>query len=166
MPLLQCYSKGDRRFSAMVAKLKSGHTIEEIYQASKRDKDGKRYPVPKGVQPVSLYLNQKPVPCTNELRHLFYTALWEVYFRESNFTLLEEAAQYEGFYEWQGSPVFTPATLNPEAFIQHAQSCNQAFSIAWHVGYRQRRVAPPFYPDIVCQAINRYWTKYHPEERI
>jgi hypothetical protein len=41
-PFLECSSRGDRRFSAFAARIKSrgNKSIEEIYQAAKRFEDG------------------------------------------------------------------------------------------------------------------------------
>lgn len=42
-PFLECSSRGDRRFSALYARLRShgGQSIEELYQAAKRLPDGR-----------------------------------------------------------------------------------------------------------------------------
>lgn len=39
-PYLECSSAGDKRFSAFFARLSDGRTIEQVYQAAKKFRDG------------------------------------------------------------------------------------------------------------------------------
>ena len=76
-PYLECSSKGDRRFSAFSARIKSrgNRSIEEIYQAAKVFADGSSglsWREAKGRQPVN----------PDEVRTL-YSKLWDEYIAEN-----------------------------------------------------------------------------------
>jgi hypothetical protein len=141
--LLSCYSNGDRRFSALFARLPAGYagetrrTIEHVYQGAKRDWRGQPFAQPKGTRPAllcGLYV------CSNGFRHAFYTSLWDLYFREHP-DLFSEACTYDGFYEREGSEVFwveegrTFGEGKPSLF-ESERACNQALSIAYLVYHR------------------------------
>lgn len=96
-PFLECSSKGDKRFSAMYARLKSfnGRTIEEIYQASKVFADGSTnlsIAECKGKKAVNMDY------CTK-----LYAQLWDLYFSE-NPELLDVIKKYNGFSDMFGKP--------------------------------------------------------------
>ncbi len=89
-PMLECSSKGDKRFSAFYAKLNAfkGKTIEEVYQAAKVFADGTTglsISQAKGKQAVNM----------DFVREL-YSSLWDIYFQE-NPDLLKVIRQYRGF---------------------------------------------------------------------
>lgn len=96
-PFLECSSKGDKRFSAFYARLKSynNKSIEEIYQASKIFEDGATnlsWREAKGRKAV----NQEQV---SEI----YSQLWKEYFKE-NPSLLDVIKNYNGFSDIFGQP--------------------------------------------------------------
>jgi hypothetical protein len=76
-PYLECSSKGDKRFSAMFARVnrRGGGTIEEIYQASKVLADG-RTNLSKEEAKGKVAVNME------EVRSL-YTRLWVEYIAEN-----------------------------------------------------------------------------------
>lgn len=88
-PFLECSSRGDKRFSAFYAKIKSrdNKCIEEIYQCSKII-NGKK---------VNSWREGKGRKADNckELADLYYK-LWQEYFEE-NPNLLEVIKKYNGF---------------------------------------------------------------------
>ena len=92
---LECSSKGDKRFSAMYAKVELfgvTDTIENHYQKSKRDAAGQ--PVKKG-QPVDhMVLNHRKYPA--EMLTDWYVLLWVKYL-DQNPELVEYAQQFEEF---------------------------------------------------------------------
>ena len=76
-PYLECSSRGDKRFSAFYARLKTYYnkSIEEIYQAAKVFEDGSTgltWRQAKGRKPVNI----------DEVRRL-YSYLWDVYIIEN-----------------------------------------------------------------------------------
>jgi hypothetical protein len=167
--LLSCYSTGDTRFSARFATLYAGRgerwTIEQLYQWSKRDEQGRQYTHPKGRWPAYLLLAGRLHPCTNELRHTYYTSLWHLYFKERPH-LFEYACTFDGFYEREGSPVFwieegkTFGAHLPSPFAS-ARSANQALSIAYLV-YHRRISRYLLFPPEVIEAVETYWVRFHP----
>lgn len=90
-PILECSSRGDKRFSAFFAKV-NGSTIEQIYQSSKII-NGKR---------VDDWRKAKGVKADNhaELTKL-YEALWQQYFQE-NPELYNIILEYNGFSDMFG----------------------------------------------------------------
>ena len=89
-PFLECSTKGDKRFSAFYARIKSRNnlSIEEIYQGAKILEDGSTnhsWMDVKGKQAV----NQKEV---SEL----YSELWTEYFLENQY-LINVLNEYNGF---------------------------------------------------------------------
>jgi hypothetical protein len=97
--VLECSSRGDKRFSALYAKLKIKgvtHTIEEWYQLSKRFGDfvPKTWKDGKGKRPTHIEINKHKF----ELKYLtpWYKLLWVGYFN-SNPDLLEYAKQFDEF---------------------------------------------------------------------
>ena len=75
-PFLECSSKGDKRFSAFYARIKSrgNKSIEEIYQASKVFEDGRTnlsWKEAKG----------KEAQNKNEIK-ILYSKLWDEYIHE------------------------------------------------------------------------------------
>jgi hypothetical protein len=76
-PFLECSSRGDRRFSAFAARIKSrgNKSIEEIYQAAKRFEDGSTgltWREAKGKRAVN----------ADEVRAL-YSVLWDEYIAQN-----------------------------------------------------------------------------------
>lgn len=89
-PFLECSSKGDKRFSAFYARLKSkdNKSIEELYQAGKTFEDGNTgltWKEAKGRKPIN-----------GHFCRLHYKRLWEWYFME-NPELFDVIRQYNGF---------------------------------------------------------------------
>lgn len=81
-PFLECSSKGDRRFSAFYARIKTrgGRSIEELYQATKIFKDGSSglsWREAKGRTPVNI----------DEVRGV-YAMLWDEYIQENHHLLV------------------------------------------------------------------------------
>ena len=85
-PILECSSKGDKRFSAFFATI-DGYTIEQLYQSNKIV-DGK---------PVDNWRDAKGKKADNqkEMREL-YARLWDIYFLK-NPELYDVILQYNGF---------------------------------------------------------------------
>lgn len=104
MKVLQCHSKGDKRFSAMYAKItidKKTDTIENFYQNSKRDKDGKS--VKKG-QPVA-FMEFRGVKLPSYFLSDFYDLLWIQYFIE-NKDLYDYARTFDDYKDiFKGSSI-------------------------------------------------------------
>ena len=76
-PFLECSSKGDKRFSAFYARLRTrnNRSIEEIYQASKVLQDGTTGLSPKSAK-GRFAINQAEVS-------KLYSELWDVYIDEN-----------------------------------------------------------------------------------
>lgn len=100
-PFLECSTKGDRRFSAFCAKIKSlgNKSIEELYQAFKkfRDENGNI------VTGLSWRDAKGKTPINQEECKAYYSHLWDLYFSE-NPHLLEVIKQYNGFSDIFGQP--------------------------------------------------------------
>lgn len=82
MNILQCHSKGDKRFSALYAKVtidKVTDTIENFYQNSKRTIDGKK--CEKGEKVA--YMEFRGVKLPSYFLSDFYDLLWMQYFIEN-----------------------------------------------------------------------------------
>jgi hypothetical protein len=166
MSLLQCYSSGDRRFSALYARLVCGKTIEQVYQSAKMDEHGRPFAHPKGANPTYLYYSGGFHECDLELRHVFYTSLWYTYFRE-NPDLFLYACGHEGFFErHRNANIWYPKELSgPNApYIFNSpgtpKTCDQALSIAWLVAHKNDPAPVLFPPDIMVM-LEGYWTRYH-----
>ena len=76
-PFLECSSKGDKRFSAFYARIRSrgGHSVEEIYQASKKFEGGitnLTWREAKGRKAINM------ADCA-----LIYSQLWDCYILEN-----------------------------------------------------------------------------------
>jgi hypothetical protein len=89
-PFLECSSKGDKRFSALYARIRwrKNMTIEELYQRRKIFEDGSTalsFKEAKGRKPINI------IDCRQ-----WYSQLWREYFDE-NPELLLEISQYNGF---------------------------------------------------------------------
>lgn len=92
-PILECSSKGDKRFSAFYARIREfgNKSIEEIYQSSKlflidgELKSMDNWKDAKGKHP------QNDIEC-----RMIYKALWILYFEE-NPELYDVINQYSGF---------------------------------------------------------------------
>ena len=95
--ILQCHSKGDKRFSAFYAKIKiQGKmiTIEEFYQNAKRLYDGSI--AGKGKPFDYLYIFDKVIP--KEYCSQFFLLLWIQYFIE-NKNLYEYACTFDDYLD-------------------------------------------------------------------
>ena len=89
-PILECSSKGDRRFSAFYARIRrrGNQSIEELYQGYKLFEgyqQGLSIKDAKGKQPINM-----------EQCRALYRQLWWEYFQE-NPHLLEVISPYHGF---------------------------------------------------------------------
>ena len=97
-PILECSSKGDKRFSALYARIKrrDNKTIELLYQNRKMFPGhvwGLTIKDAKGKLPVNI------IDCRN-----YYRQLWDEYIKEENPGLLIEMSQYNGFSDIFGQP--------------------------------------------------------------
>lgn len=91
---LECSSAGDKRFSALYARIKAfdNKTIESLYQNAKRSEDGH---IPgKGKYVHHFIWKGKTFPASKLTS--FYIYLWSVYFKE-NPDLLEYASKFDSF---------------------------------------------------------------------
>lgn len=104
MNILQCHSKGDRRFSALYAKVTidgKTDTIENFYQKSKRNKNG--LPVKKG-EPVT-YMEFRKLKLPPYFLSDFYDLLWIQYFIE-NKDLYDYAKTFDDYRDiFKGSSI-------------------------------------------------------------
>ena len=96
-PILECSSRGDKRFSAFYARVKSlgNKSIEELYQGSKRFADGSTGLSPreaKGRKAVNM----------DECARL-YDEFWRLYLDE-NPDLVEYLKLYNGYSDIFGRP--------------------------------------------------------------
>lgn len=119
-PYLECSSKGDKRFSALYARIRwrGNKSIEELYQGRKMFEgcvSGLPFKEAKGRKPLNI-----------EDCRAFYSQLWQEYFDE-NPKLLIEISQYNGF-----SDIFGQAG--------HACQAEEIYLIAKHrlTGYRDK----------------------------
>lgn len=90
--ILECSSRGDKRFSAFFARFSDGRTIEQIYQAAKVDANG--VPVGKGKRAHHVVVKGQVHPI--ELLSEFYYALWWHYLTKRP-PLVEVLREYDGF---------------------------------------------------------------------
>lgn len=107
---LQCHSKGDKRFSALCAKVEINgvkDTIENFYQGCKRDIHGEK--VAKG-QPVDHIVWKGVERPSSDLTPL-YEWLWRQYFTQ-NPQLLVEASNYDEFVD-----IFKGRSINCQADV-------------------------------------------------
>ena len=98
-PILECSSKGDKRFSAFYAKIVSleNKSIEELYQMSKKDVDGNPLHLK-----VGGWKKCKGLSCSKPIQsRKYYKSLWELYFKE-NPHLIDVILQYNGFTDMFG----------------------------------------------------------------
>lgn len=161
MKILECYSKGDRRFSALYAKLADGRTIEEVYQSAKRDQNGNPYPKGRAKKKPCHYLHILGinVPCSHAMRHTFYTMLWWIWLME-NPELAEEATTYEGFrdiYDGHGGIVHQKGCSALPDTIE--DSACQARAIAFLISEGNLL----FMPHVLQKAMDAYWLRNHGE---
>jgi hypothetical protein len=160
MRILECHSKGDRRFSALYARLADGRTIETVYQSAKRDANGLPYPKgqAKGKPAQYIHILGKNHPCSHTLKHTFYTMLWWIWLIE-NPELAEEAAGYDVFidiYDGHRGQRHLKGIETPFPKNLHESAC-QARAIAFLVGDGNMLSLP----SILRQALNTYWLRYH-----
>ena len=96
-PFLECSSRGDKRFSAFYARIKSKgfKSIEELYQAKKVFADHSTGLSPKAAK------GRKAINMPECMA--YYSELWDLYFEE-NPELLEVIKNYNGFCDMFGRP--------------------------------------------------------------
>ncbi len=94
-PFLECSTKGDRRFSAFCARIKSkdGKSIEEIYQAAKVFEDGSTG--------LSWRDAKGRAPINSDYVAKLYSRLWDIYTWE-NPELLDVLNRYDGLSDMFG----------------------------------------------------------------
>lgn len=95
--ILECSSRGDKRFSAFYARIKrrNDRSIEELYQAYKL--------FPGMIQGLSVKEAKGKHPINMEACRRFYSQLWDEYFYE-NPDLIEVIKMYDGFSDIFGQP--------------------------------------------------------------
>lgn len=160
MNILHCYSDGNPRFSALNARFRSGASIEEVYQFSKRD--GNKRPLGttvrscKGKPPVFLSIGSSLLPAS-PIIHDWYRLLWDVYFRQGHLDLLAEAMHYDGFvdkYDGRRGHVFMPLP----GYL-HGERCAQSAAIASIVYEVVSRTPYPYPPELLSSLENtQYFT--------
>ncbi|MGL5750818.1 MAG: hypothetical protein ACRCXT_09850 [Paraclostridium sp.] len=109
MKILECSSKGDKRFSAFYAKVNlegGSFTIESLYQQSKRF-NGEKINKPKGKIPTSIYWNGKDLD-VKYLKNLYHTLWW--HYLSSNKDLVEYAKQFDDYND-----IFKGKSINCQA---------------------------------------------------
>lgn len=92
---LECSSRGDKRFSALYAKVNFNgiyDTIENHYQKCKRKNNHEK--VKKGEKPDYIVINNYKLPVT--YLSPFYKLLWYIYLEE-NKELVEYAGSFDSF---------------------------------------------------------------------
>lgn len=100
MKVLECSSKGDRRFSAFYAKVEVNgktDTIENHYQLAKRFDDGfvpKNWRDSKGRKPSHFEICNKKIKLENSVK--FYDRLWEKYL-DDNPHLVAVLSEYDDY---------------------------------------------------------------------
>ena len=110
MKILECSSKGDKRFSSFYAKVSfygKVDSIENIYQSVKRDKNGNK--VKKG-QYVS-YININNIILDSKYLTPFYKLLWVKYLDE-NLHLVSYAKQFDDYND-----MFKGKSINCQADV-------------------------------------------------
>lgn len=97
-PHLECSSRGDKRFSAFFARIKSldNRSVEEIYQAAKVFPDGRTGLTPKEAKKAGTPVNLKEC-------HELYAQLWDIYIEE-NPDLLPVICAASGLSDIFGQP--------------------------------------------------------------
>lgn len=101
MNILECSSKGDKRFSAFYAKIKlfgKYDSIENHYQLAKRFGDfiPRTWKDSKGKKPTHLHINGKDYDLKYTIA--FYELMWVKYLDE-NPELVEYAKQFDEFHD-------------------------------------------------------------------
>ena len=96
-PILECSSKGDKRFSAFYARIKArkNKSIEELYQGRKMFEGH--------VFDLTIKEAKGRMPINIEDCRAFYSQLWDEYIDENPEFLLE-LSQYNGFSDIFGQP--------------------------------------------------------------
>lgn len=133
MSILECHSKGDRRFSALYAHLSFGKSIEWIYQDAKRGENGEHFLFGKGKRPVFFQLGEHMVDATAQLRWNFYALLWKWYF-DTYPGLVEFAAYHDGFrdiFDGKRGCVYTLPMKSYPVVGTEQDRCCQSQAIAW-----------------------------------
>lgn len=113
-PYLECSSKGDKRFSAFIARIvkRDNKSIEELYQAAKVFADGSTglsWQQAKGKQAVN-----------QEECRILYSTLWDEYFEENKGLLLElSKGLYLGFSDMFGQEGHACQAAEIYRIVQH-----------------------------------------------
>lgn len=161
--ILECHSKGDKRFSALYARLKAGKTIEQYYQYAKRDGEGKPYSRPKGMTPAQLLIAGQLYLCTPELRHDLYRMFWYVYLMETQqdglYLIAVGHEQFRDIFAERGRVI----DIRDTDLWKTDGGCSQARAIAQLVaGYRQRGLGMFAEPqtESVKAALAKYMANY------
>ena len=104
--ILNCSSAGDKRFSALYARVRlwgETKTIEEWYQTSKvfifpegREYQASTWREGKGKKPVKIRIGGKELPV--ELLSEFYYALWYIYLKQNSY-LVKYLKEFEDFVD-------------------------------------------------------------------
>lgn len=96
-PILECSSRGDKRFSAFYARIRrrNNKSIEELYQGFKL--------FPGMIQGLGMKEAKGKLPINIEACRNFYSLLWLEYFEE-NPDLLKVLNDYNGFSDIFGKP--------------------------------------------------------------
>ncbi|MBN3376243.1 hypothetical protein CF087_20620 [Clostridium botulinum] len=99
--ILECSSKGDKRFSAFYARIKlfdKCDSIENHYQLSKRINDfvPKTWKDMKGKKPTHIHINGKDYDLKYTIA--FYELMWVKYL-DKNPDLVEYAKQFDDFHD-------------------------------------------------------------------
>jgi len=141
--ILRCDSKGDKRFSALFARV-GPQSIEDWYQGAKRNGNGYKYKKPKGERAVFFLLDATYVPAIT-IQFDYYLMLWHAYFKKHK-DLLEYAATFQGFqdvFDGHQGVIYTPSAAYPQA-----DRCCQAEAIA-HLVYLYVNKQKKHYPKIL-----------------
>lgn len=117
----ECSSKGDKRFSALFAKLEDGRTIEMHYQCDIKgyDPGGTNWRLGKGKPPISAEI-------TKEMLWKGYFRLWKTW-AEQNSALIEELRHHAKANDNTLSDCFATTPINQAHAL--VEILNEEFSI-------------------------------------
>lgn len=101
----ECSSRGDKRFSAFVAKLPDGRTIEQHYQCDVKGYDvgGVNWKLGKGKPPLSRMTKDELYSC--------YLDLWRLWAKD-NISLLRELYKLSKSFDYTLSDRFATGDVN------------------------------------------------------
>ena len=145
--ILECSRKGDARFSAFNARFQDGQSIEERYQLSKRDRDGKAFGATwrecKGQMPFFIAIGDTRLYAPT-FQHDWYRLLWEDYLLRGHLDLFTVAITYKGFtdfFDGTHGHIYVP-----KPGYEHGDRCSQAAAIASLV-YEHTHAIAYVYPE-------------------